>query len=229
MLATIMNRIIVILITILPIIVLGQKTLEGKYCSPKDFIGFCIRFNKDSTFTYTSWSCLSDNIGTGIYKIHLKKLILKFDSTENYIASKHVNKKIEDQDRDSIKLIFNVLDVSDSTKLPFANILISENEYKYYGDSIDFVRTTDISGIAEIKLLKQNIDKWITVTFVTYNSYSFKINLMNSQNIGIYLSPHNFGRIENEIYTYDIKKKHKNKIIIVDKELKGKLVLKKIK
>jgi len=222
-----MKKILIILISILPIITFGQKALEGKYCSPQDYIGFCIEFNNDSTFIYNSWTCLSNDVGTGKYKINSRQLILKFDSTENFIANRHEIENIKCQSRDSINLIFKVYDSSDSIKLPFANIVFSQNKFINYADSIDFGKATDTLGIAEFKLLKQSIDKWVTVTYVGFKDYSFKINLMNCHNVEIYMNPYNFWEIENETFTYDIKKINKNKIVIIDQESKNKILLKR--
>jgi len=222
-----MKKIFLILITILPIIVFGQKTIEGKYCSSQDFVGFCIEFTNDSYFIYSSWTCLSNNIGKGKYEIKSKKLILKFESSEKYIANRHELKKVHCQNNDSIKLKFKVYDGTDSLILPFANIILSDTKFENYNDSIDFGKLTNALGVAEFSLLKENKEIWVTVTYVGHRNYSFKINLLDCQDLKIYMKAYNIGKIENEVFKYKLKKINEKEILIIDKDSRNKILLKR--
>ena len=218
-------RILFITLLLLPLTIFSQKTLQGKYCHSDDYLGFCIKFENDSNFTYYTWSCITNYKGKGKYEIHAKQLILVFDSTDNFIPNKHISKTVVCDNNDSISINFKIHDTNDSLSLPYCNLNVS---YEQDGPIVYKFNTNEL-GTAKYKFIKQNKQLWITSSFVGFNQYSFKVNTLNCQTIDIYMNPMDFGKIENEIYIYRLKKIRRNKIYIKQDNSDDVLVLKKDK
>ena len=223
-----MKRLSTLLILFLiPYFVFSQKTIRGMYCSPTDFVGYCINFINDSSFHYETWSCMQNSRGNGIYEISSHKLILRFDSSESKLDNSHSIQIAPYSNEDSVYIQFHVID-KDSNALVFAQVIISDGEYRKANSSIITGSPIDTNGNASFVFAKENKTIWVEVSFIGYYHYSFELSLDSCQNIEVYLRERSFNsKIEGEVYSYRIKSFGENKIVVKQKGGRGKVVLKK--
>lgn len=186
----------------------GQEKLKGTYCSPADFVGYCLTFKNDSLFEYSSWSCLSSEKGNGTYKQDKNKLTLNFisdDTLKNSFAIKETNCNTTD----SITLTFLIIDKETNEALPFANIWLTGLPNETKGT------LTDINGNASIKVKSPKKEFEINISYVGYKRSSYKINADNCKDIKVYLANSFNNFVENGTkWEYKIKKTDPNKLTL---------------
>jgi len=158
----------------------AQTRLDGEYCKNDGkgwFESDCIKLNLDGTFEYSMWHCTGTNKGNGTYTIRNGKLNLNFsspDSLESLTSKVEMNQyDLNENQEASIRV--TLYDRLDSTKIQFANIVLSDSSKTNSG-----IRgtSTDSLGTGVLKIDNANL---LTITFIGYERLEIPIN--NNKNI----------------------------------------------
>lgn len=189
--------------------IFGQNINESIYCSPADFVGYCIKFKKDRQFEYTYWTCLGDEKGNGNYIQSKRKLILNFTNPDTLSKNSVVIADTISTNTDSSTLYFSICDIIDNEPLPFVNIVPFLNGIQH-GSS-----TSDINGYAKINLKKSNAIHEVKIAFVGFKTYTFNIRPECSKLIKVKLAEAQNNYVQNGVvWTYKIVKETKEQITL---------------
>jgi|JI10StandDraft_1071094.scaffolds.fasta_scaffold274949_1 hypothetical protein len=207
-----MRQLFTVLLFSLSLVSFGQQKLNGTYCTPSGFVGYCFTFKLDSLFEYFSWTCLGGENGKGIFKLNNDKLIFNFideDPVKNYFKTNQTNCN----EVDSITLNFVVFDLTTDETITFPEILLtgSENETLKTSGNVD--------GIAKIKVKKSTVKSEIKVSYTGFKSFSFSIYTESCQDIKVYLIPHNNQVKAGTKWEYSIIKFDKSSLTLREDEL----------
>src|ERR1041385_9140413 len=88
----------------------GQSKLSGTYCSPTDFVGYCLTLKSNSTFEYSGCTCTGGATSSGIYKSENNDLEILFTSDDSSLANSYTLQEYACKSLDSITLIFSAFD-----------------------------------------------------------------------------------------------------------------------
>lgn len=203
------RQLIVIFILCFSINLFGQKSTEETFCSPADFVGFCLTFKTEKLFDYNYWTCTGDIQGNGNFIKSKNKLILNFTNPDTLQRNSISIKDTINSSNDSISLYFLIQEYSENEPIPFGNIV------SYLHENKSGLTTTDMNGLAQIKLKKSNDLHRVKTVFLGYKPFTFEVKSNNCKFITIKLSVAKNNFIENgTIWKYKIRKETPDMLIV---------------
>lgn len=198
-----------LLLLLIPLSTLSQNSLNGKYCSKTNYVGYCMDFNSGKV-EYCYWSCTGDFCLNGTFQITNDSLLLKFNPKKDTALQDNFTPIItttnEDSDKeDSIKITIILKELNIERYLPFANIYLLSSD-----NSIQLSELSDLDGKTIFKLKKTQQEIIIKTSYVGLSAINFPIIADKSQIIIIemvrsnYSSEYeNISRLSYEIQSFD--------------------------
>ncbi|MDR5589936.1 hypothetical protein [Christiangramia sp. SM2212] len=210
-----MKKFLILILILKVSIFYSQNNLKGKYCNSFNggFSSICIEFRENSKFEYSTHGCLGvESIGTGNFSLTSKKLTLNFDKVETKQKSKINTENILNQNnKDSIKLHFKILDgYNDRMPMP-ATILLGSNSFEY-----DKGYQVNKSGEVTISKKRNSEKENYRILFIGYESFEFDLSNSSSKKIEIILEPAGPKIISDKTFKYEINKIKDDSIILKD-------------
>ncbi len=198
-----------------------QEKLEGTYCSPSDFAGYCITFKSDSMFDYSIWSCTGSEVGKGTYNLHKKKLSLLFTNTDT-LENSFVLKKTRCETFDSSTLNFLVKEKEYNDPLPLVKINLTSS----FNITNDFI--SDLDGKATIKTKKSSEEFDAIIHYPGYKTFTIKLKTDTCFDITVSLT-YNSNKILKTNTKWEFKVKTQNQDKLALKKRQKKIILTKQK
>ena len=175
--------------------------IKGTYCHRGQSYTNCITFINDSLFDYSLSNYVDDGYheqGKGIYKRDCDKLILSFCYADSLKTSSYRSSITKCKTRDSLSVKFLIQDSYSNEQISFAEIAIT--------DSANFSKKlkTDFDGNSQTDIPKSINSLFVSINYIGFEKYSFKLSSNKCQSINIKLS--NLWRIvpEGTKMTYEI-------------------------
>lgn len=194
----------------------AEAQLEGKYCTPADFTGKCLTFEKNNHFEFFEWSCIYQKNGIGTYGLKGKKITLNFENTEipfdNKINSSECNDSL-------ININIKVFDSFEVDPAVGAVIFVENSNHEIITGAY-----ADIEGAANIQLQKSNEKHFLYVTYLGTESDTITLTTNKNYDVKINIETNFYQKMEGKLI-YKIKKITENSIFL--KELHSKSKTKK--
>lgn len=210
----------------MPLILLGQRNIEGKYCSLPGYAGFCIVFDGNGRFDYNYSSCLSVNDGKGKYVIENDSLFLFFDDVDNKAHGFEITKTTpSDKSFITIEILTRQ---GDKNILPFYKIKASKEKPSKNTEYFDVINT-DRQGKATLSMPSSSDTVWISAHEIFFPKpvYIPIVPNMNYQML-VGMNEKFVDLIFNEVYKFKIAEMNKRKLILVE-NINGEDYIRKLK
>ena len=152
------------------------------------FEGYCLTFTNNGFFEYSFYTCTGESYGKGFYKLNKKQLLLHFDDSKEtkkgkLLTSYFKEELIKCNLQDSVELTLELMDRQNKEIIPFATIGLG----KTHGDKFKVYATTNIDGLAILKVPKSENEIDINARYVGYSPFTFKLKPNSCKKVQIYL------------------------------------------
>lgn len=218
-----------LLFILIPLTTFSQNSLNGKYCSKTNYVGYCMDFIGEKV-EYCYWSCTGDFCLNGTFQITNDSLLLKFNPQKDPELKDRLTPIITTRNEggdkeDSIKITIILKELNIENYLPFANIYLLSSD-----NSIMLSELSDLDGKTIFKLKKTQQEVIVKTSYVGLSAINFPIIADKSQTIIIEMARSNYSSEYENIsrLSYEIQSFDKRSITLITDD-GDKFILSKVK